>query len=482
MHVLAEGAGPALGHAAWLLRRLGATVTQNDGADHATLATSGHRVDDRTQQSVVADWAQSGAMWLTGVAAGPPLLPPGSAATAARGALLAFELLSAFAGNRVSLPGHRLLGEHAAALGLCRQGPRSAGGAFRLFPTADGLIGLSLARPSDVELVPALIQGVVTAEPWDAVLEWAVTQRAETAVSRAQELGRPAAVVPAPGATPDPQALARGRLGPFVLHAAGPAPTGPAPRGNRPLVVDLSSLWAGPLCAHLLGLTGARVVKVESRSRPDGARSGPPVFYDLLHCGHESVACDFADPADIARLRGLLDTADVVLESSRPRAMAQLGIEPAARTARGAHRTWVSITAYGRTGPWANRVGFGDDAAAAAGLVAIDPETATPVPVGDAIADPLAGVHAAVAALASMIGGGSRIIDVSLRDVAAMTLVQPPSTGAAGARAYRVAGGWEVAGPEGPVLVEPPQLRSATGAAAPSGAHTDAVLAELGLR
>jgi hypothetical protein len=46
-----------------------------------------------------------------------------------------------------------------------------------------------------------------------------------------------------------------------------------------------SSLWAGPLCTNLLGLGGARVIKVESTTRPDGARSGPPAFFELLHHG-----------------------------------------------------------------------------------------------------------------------------------------------------------------------------------------------------
>ena len=44
-----------------------------------------------------------------------------------------------------------------------------------------------------------------------------------------------------------------------------------------PRIVDLSALWAGPLCAHLLQLAGASVVKLESTRRPDGARFGAPI-------------------------------------------------------------------------------------------------------------------------------------------------------------------------------------------------------------
>ena len=83
--------------------------------------------------------------------------------------------------------------------------------------------------------------------------------------------------------------------------------------------------------------------------------------------------------------------ADVVLEASRPRALAQFGIDAEALTTgtpdgRGP-QAWVSITGYGRTGDEANRVAFGDDAAAAGGLVSwTDGE---PLFCADAVADPL---------------------------------------------------------------------------------------------
>src|SRR5262249_14558999 len=141
---------------------------------------------------------------------------------------------------------------------------------------------------------------------------------------------------------------------------------GPRRRGSEsPVVMDLSSLWAGPLCAHLLGKTGARVVKVESTSRLDGARNGAKAVYNLLHMGHDSVTVDLA--ADPALLRALLRAADVVIEASRPRALAQLGIDPLECVANGT--VWVSLTGYGGVGDEALRIGFGDDVAAGAGLV-----------------------------------------------------------------------------------------------------------------
>ena len=162
-------------------------------------------------------------------------------------------------------------------------------------------------------------------------------------------------------------------------------PTVPVPLHPRPveglLVVDFSALWAGPLCAHLLGLAGARVVKVETPDRPDGARRGNPDFYRLLHGGHESVVLDPTTTGGRRALALLVGAADIVIEASRPRALTRFGLDAGAAVASGT--TWVSITAAGRS---ANRVGFGDDLAAA-GLVAYDSDD-VPLFVGDALAEP----------------------------------------------------------------------------------------------
>ena len=108
---------------------------------------------------------------------------------------------------------------------------------------------------------------------------------------------------------------------------------------------------------------------------------------------------DLEAPADREMLRTLVAGADIVIEASRPRALRAWGVDAAAHTDRGG--TWVSITAAGRG---SDRVGFGDDVAAAAGLVAVDAHGA-PVFAGDAIADPLTGVTAAALAASAVDGG-----------------------------------------------------------------------------
>ncbi|MEV8546484.1 CoA transferase [Streptomyces sp. NPDC051572] len=452
---------PADRHAAGLLAMLDAAVPDAamGSAPHVPAATA------------LADWAASGAMALTGRADGPPLAAPGHAASAVRGALALFTSLT----GAHALPDAGLLGERAALMGLTRRGPWSAGGAFRTLRTSDGWVGVSLARQDDRDLVPALVGEIVPDQDyWSALSSWTGGQGADAVAERAQMLGIPAAAVPsAPGTADDEQALHRAAL---TLHNVTGVPllaTVGGPRRqlrSRPLVIDLTSLWAGPLCASLLGAAGACIVKVESPARPDGARFGPPAFYDVLHTGHASVTLDLASPDGRDTLLRLVEQADLVLEASRPRALRQLGIDAQEIVAAGT--TWLSITAYGRTGPWDNRVGFGDDVAAGAGLVVRDRDEV--LPCGDALADPLTGVHAAVAAAAALRSERAYLLDVSMRDVTAVASrgpVEPHHVRRLPSR------GWQVETAEGVFPVREPYARRAGRPAASQGADTESTLA-----
>src|SRR4051794_38578197 len=103
----------------------------------------------------LAAWARSGAMWLTGEASGPPLAANAPVATAVEALGREIEAGSEKLGQLVALDWPALLGERAAVAGYTRNGRTSAGGSCRLVPTADGWVAVNLARPSDIELVPA---------------------------------------------------------------------------------------------------------------------------------------------------------------------------------------------------------------------------------------------------------------------------------------------------------------------------------------
>jgi crotonobetainyl-CoA:carnitine CoA-transferase CaiB-like acyl-CoA transferase len=185
------------------------------------------------------------------------------------------------------------------------------------------------------------------------------------------------------------------------------------------LVADLSSLWAGPLCAQLLARAGAIVVKVESPSRPDGTRSGEPAFYDWMNTGKLSYSIDFDSDSDA--VRRLLGAADIVIEGSRPAALRRRGLSVEDLPGR-LGRIWLRIGGY-RDQP--DRPAFGDDAAVAGGLVGITADG--PVFCGDAIADPLSGLEAARAVGESLRRGGGEVIEVSMAQVAARYAALTPS-------------------------------------------------------
>jgi crotonobetainyl-CoA:carnitine CoA-transferase CaiB-like acyl-CoA transferase len=161
-------------------------------------------------------------------------------------------------------------------------------------------------------------------------------------------------------------------------------------------------------------------VKIESTQRPDGGRRGSPAFFERLSAGKAGESIDFSTRDGLARLRAHLESADIVIEASRPRALRQLGIDAEALVQARDGLTWISITGYGREEPEAHWIAYGDDAAVAGGLShALYAAAGQRLFVGDAIADPLTGLHAALAAMAALTSGGSRLLSIPMRDVVA---------------------------------------------------------------
>jgi hypothetical protein len=305
--------------------------------------------------------------------------------------------------NSTLLPGvdgSDLLWERAAELNIAPHASFSANNACRLLPTLDGHLALNMARTEDWSLLPAWLQQPVA--DWTEVTA-AVAQRS------AVEL------------------LDRGRLMGLALSAPEQPrqfswrdDICPASKtsGVPPRVVDLSALWAGPLCSHILARCGFEVIKVESKQRPDGARQGSPVLFAALHEDKECRRYDFSDVKDLARLHDLLVSADIVIEGSRPRALHSLGLDYERISARSISdgrpaKLWLSLTAYGRELPFGHWVGFGDDVAIAAGIVDRS-NSAAPEFIGDAIADPLSGLLSSLVVLDLQQKQQSGLVDFSL--------------------------------------------------------------------
>lgn len=375
-------------HAARLLADLGFAGLEIGEAPHPAIA-----------------WAESGLGTCTGLSEAPGLMSPAPVAAAADGAMLALRALApGFDAPR----GAVVLGERARILGLPARGAVSPNATCRLLRTRSGMLAVNLARGEDWQALPAWLECEVAAD-WAALAAILAARDGRDVLARAALLGL--AVAEAPARPPDVAWLSVSRAG-----AAAPPPA-------RLRVVDLSALWAGPLCGRLLLAVGAEVIKVESRARPDGARAGNAEFFARLNGGKRSLGLDFSSPADLAALRDLIGRADMVIDSARPRAMTQLGLDPVECVRQTPGLVWVSITGYGRYGTEAERGGFGDDAGAAAGLCgAMRAAHGAMLFCGDAIADPLTGLHAAVAAMALRQRGGGVVAALSLRGVVAEVL------------------------------------------------------------
>ncbi|MBW0016360.1 MAG: CoA transferase [Mycobacterium sp.] len=336
-----------------------------------------------------ARWASSGLAYLTGLPDGPPDF--------SRANVLARA-------EQIAADAATLLTGRAGLLGFTRNGRTSAGGATRLLAARDGWVAITLSRPDDLAAVPALLHADdVPDDPWPTLQRWAAT-RAVSAITEAAEL----LDIPAAG-------LGEAAATPPGIRGIGERTPARGPVGL--LVADLSSMWAGPLCGHLLACAGATVVKVESPRRPDGTRRGNPAFFDWINGEKLSYCVDFDRQAD--QLRALLAASDVVIEGSRPAALARRRLGPDDIAPRPG-RIWLRITGYDEH---PRRPAFGDDAAVAGGLVGTS--SRGPVFCADAIADPLTGLEAAGAVTDSLNRGGGELIQVAMAAVAATYAALP---------------------------------------------------------
>jgi hypothetical protein len=339
---------------------------------------------------------------------------PGPAIPLARWAQRQLEAMGAAHG--VTFPdGATLMGERGSNGGYVIAGRTSAGlGGSRLMPTRDGgWFALTLIRDVDRELLPALFgEAEVDGHDWDAIAAAVLRHDCAELVSTGRTLGLPVASADETPASPPIEVMLRGERR-------------ERPAGHRPLVVDLSAIWAGPLAGHLLWQAGMEVVKVESPTRPDLIRRDDPATFDRINQGKANLLVDFASDAEKAALIALIRGADVVIESSRPRALRHLGIDADALVREVPGLIWLSVTGHGASGEAAAWVGIGNDCGVAGGLSrAMADLTGEVGYVGDAIADPLTGITAAREGLAAYRSGVAQHIGLSMSAITAMALAE----------------------------------------------------------
>ena len=166
-------------------------------------------------------------------------------------------------------------------------------------------------------------------------------------------------------------------------------------------VVDFTQYLAGPTVTRLMAEMGADVVKVEQAPGGDPARLLPlrigerSIYYIQQNRGKKSLCVDFAKPEAAKLLQDLAAGADVVVENYGPGVLEKRGISYPELSKRNKKLIMASISAFGRTGPLAHKVGFDLIAQAFSGLMSMTGEPGRPpMWVGAAIADVQSGVHA----------------------------------------------------------------------------------------
>ncbi|HJQ16953.1 MAG TPA: CoA transferase [Allosphingosinicella sp.] len=153
-------------------------------------------------------------------------------------------------------------------------------------------------------------------------------------------------------------------------------PPSPAPRadifeGLR--VLDLGVIVVGAETARLLGDRGADVVKIESRAFPDGNRQSylPYEFSVSFAAGHRnkrSLGLDLRDARGRQVFLDLAARADIILSNFKPGTMASLGLDDTILTAVNDRIITIASSAFGATGPWSKRMGYGPLVRAVTGL------------------------------------------------------------------------------------------------------------------
>ncbi len=209
----------------------------------------------------------------------------------------------------------------------------------------------------------------------------------------------------------------------------------------RPLqglkVVELARILAGPWIGQVLADLGAEVIKVEAPEGDDTRRWGPPfierdgdrsaAYFYACNRGKTSVVADFRTPEGQARVRELVQDADILVENFKRGGLAKYGLDYDSLSAANPRLVYCSITGFGQTGPYADRAGYDFLIQGMSGLMSITGEPdGPPQKLGVAVTDILTGLYGAIGILAAIeqrhATGRGQYIDMALMDCATATL------------------------------------------------------------
>ncbi|WP_129843391.1 CoA transferase [Streptomyces sp. RFCAC02] len=190
-------------------------------------------------------------------------------------------------------------------------------------------------------------------------------------------------------------------------------------------VLDLATLFAGPLAATLLGDFGAEVIKVEHPRRPDPSRGHGPskdgvgLWWKLLGRNKRTITLDLSTDGGRDVLLRLVAESDVVVENFRPGTLERWRLGWDELSAVNPRLVLARVTGFGQFGPSARRPGFGTLAEAMSGFAAVTGEPDGPPtlpPFG--LADSIAALSTAYAVLTALAGrdrtGAGQVVDLAI--------------------------------------------------------------------
>ncbi len=197
-------------------------------------------------------------------------------------------------------------------------------------------------------------------------------------------------------------------------------------------VLDLSRVFAGPLCGQVLADFGADVIKVEHPGRGDdtrdwGMRIGKTetTYYNSMNRNKRSITVDLQTPEGVKIIRELLPQCDVVVQNFKTGGAEKLGLGYEQLKAIKPDLIYCSVAGYDSSGPEAKRPGYDLVIQGEAGLMAINGEASQPpLKFGVAAVDMMTGMYAAQAVLAALFRrertGKGRHIEMALYDCGLM--------------------------------------------------------------
>ncbi|WP_329115902.1 CaiB/BaiF CoA transferase family protein [Streptomyces sp. NBC_01465] len=202
--------------------------------------------------------------------------------------------------------------------------------------------------------------------------------------------------------------------------------TAPAPGPLEGLrVLDLATLFAGPLAATMLGDFGAEVIKVEHPRKPDPSRGHGPskdgvgLWWKLLGRNKRNITLDLSSAGGREVLLKLAAEADVIIENFRPGTLEKWDLGWDRLSEANPRLVLARVTGFGQFGPYSRRPGFGTLAEAMSGFAAMTGEPDGPPtlpPFG--LADSIAALSTAYAVMAALQGrdktGRGQIVDMAI--------------------------------------------------------------------